>query len=251
VACVTNPVSGLGEQTLGSLMDNLYLCTMAGAGQIAAKRFADKDIVVGKSMALRRADLEALGGFVAAKDLLAEDFLTGVWVRERLHKRVAVADELIFNVSQRKSVGAFFKRYVRWTIIHRTCISLPTYLGQSLLNPLPWAALGALLAPAHWKVEALGALAGLTVVKLALDLTTFQVMRPGERTPWMAVPAVLLKDALLYATWLNGLVSHTVDWRGNRLRVLPGSRLVPPPSMPVEPLPEAKAAETAEELLAG
>ncbi len=36
-----------------------------------------------------------------------------------------------------------------------------------------------------------------------------------------------LKDALLFVTWLHGLVARTVVWRGNRLRVHSGSRLVP------------------------
>lgn len=247
VACVTSPVSGLGEQTLGSLMDNLYLCTSAGAGQIAAKRVAGKDIVVGKSMALRRTDLEAMGGFQAAKDLLAEDFCTGVWIRERLRKRVVVALQPVFNVSQRKSLRAFFKRYVRWTIIHRSCITLPTYVGQSLLNPLPWATMGALLAPAPWKLQWLGA---LVVAKTVVELSTFHAMRLGERTPWAkAVPAMLLKDVLLFATWVNGLVSRTVDWRGHKLRVLPGSWLQPPPSYQPTPLPETEPREP-EELVA-
>jgi hypothetical protein len=33
------------------------------------------------------------------------------------------------------------------------------------------------------------------------------------------------KDVLLFVAWCNGLFSRTVDWRGNRLRVLPGTRL--------------------------
>jgi ceramide glucosyltransferase len=239
VACVTSPVSGMGEQTLGSLMDNLYLCTSAGAGQIAAKRLAGKDIVVGKSMALRRSDLEAMGGFEAAKDLLAEDFCTGVWIRERLRKRVVVALQPVFNVSQRKSLKAFFKRYVRWTIIHRSCISLPTYVGQATLNPLPWAAMGALLA-----------LGALVTWKVAVELATFHAMRLGERTPWMkAVPALLLKDVLLFAAWVNALVNRTVDWRGHKLRVLPGSWLQPPPSYQPTPLPDSEPREP-EELVA-
>ncbi|WP_233610104.1 glycosyltransferase [Corallococcus sp. AB049A] len=91
VGCVTHPVAGLGEKTFGSLLDNLHLSSSAAAGMIAAKHVADRDIVVGKSMALRREDVEALGGFFSVKDVLAEDYVIGQWVTRKLGKRVVLA----------------------------------------------------------------------------------------------------------------------------------------------------------------
>jgi ceramide glucosyltransferase len=248
VGCVSHPVSGMGEQTFGSLMDNLYLSTTAGAGQISAKRVANQDIVVGKSMALRREDVESLGGFFSVRNMLAEDYVIGRWVTQRLRKRAVVARSPVYNVSQRKTVNAFFKRYLRWSITHHTCIPTVVYLGQSLLNPIPWALMGALLAPS-W--TSLGMLGGVTAFKVLTDMAIFAMLRP-ERTPWMTVPAVLVKDALLFVTWVNGLFSRSVDWRGNKLRVLPGSRLVPPAThLPVGAELEEAESEPANELLAG
>src|SRR5512138_1862328 len=60
VALVTHPVAGAGERTAGALLDNLTLCGSIAAGIAAAKRVAGKDLVVGKSMALRSRDLRAL-----------------------------------------------------------------------------------------------------------------------------------------------------------------------------------------------
>jgi ceramide glucosyltransferase len=166
-----------------------------------------------------------------------------------------VARSPVYNVSQKKSVKAFFKRYVRWSIIHHTCIPTPVYLAQSLLNPLPWALLGTLLEPS---LRALGVVGGVALVKLVHDLAIFQTLRPAQPLPSMAVPAVLLKDVLLFVAWANGLFARSVDWRGNKLRVMDGSRLLPPTSAPVEslpapaPAPQADAeAERSEELLAG
>ena len=42
-----------------------------------------------------------------------------------------------------------------------------------------------------------------------------------------AFGVVWLKDLLLFVTWIHGLFARTVVWRGNRLRVQAGSRLVP------------------------
>jgi ceramide glucosyltransferase len=246
VGCVTHPIGGIGEQTLGSLLDNLHLASSAAAGVIAAKRLADKDIVVGKSMALRREDVEALGGFFSVKDVLAEDFVIGQWVTRRLGKRVLVARTPVFNVSLKKCVGAFFKRYLRWSVIHHSSVGTGTYLAQGLLNPVPLALLGALLEPG---VATFAAVAAVALTKAAIDVTVFRLMRP-ERVSWRSVPAVLLKDALLFVAWCNGLFSRTVDWRGNRLRVLPGTRLAPVEAQAPLALSPSETSP-AEELLAG
>jgi ceramide glucosyltransferase len=239
VGCVTHPVSGIGEQTLGSLLDNLSLGANAAAGQISAKRLADQAIVVGKSMALRREDMEALGGFISVCNLLAEDYVIGRWVEQRLGKRVEVACTPVYNVSQRKSVTAFFKRQLRWSITQQTCLPRVAYVAQTALNPVPWAVLGALVSPS-WL--SLGVLGGVTLFKVLTDVAVFSMLRP-EPTPWRAAPAVLLKDALLFVTWVNGLFRRTVDWRGNKLRVLPGSQLVPPAAHLPYPAPEQPLAE--------
>src|SRR5262249_10520354 len=86
VGLVTHPLAGAGEQRLGALLDNLYLTTYIGPGVVAAKRLLGKDFVVSKSMALRREDLRALGGFEAVKDVLAEDYVTGRLVVGELGK---------------------------------------------------------------------------------------------------------------------------------------------------------------------
>ena len=245
VGCVTHPVAGLGEKSFGSLLDNLYLASSAAAGMIAAKRLAGQDIVVGKSMALRREDVDALGGFFSVKDVLAEDFVIGQWVTRKLGRRVVVARTPVFNVSLRKSVKAFFQRYLRWSVIHRTAVSPSTYLAQSLLNPAPLAVLGALLAPS----PTTGMVAMAVVLgKVAVDLATCRALR-AEALPWDAVPGVLVKDALLFAAWWHGVFFRTVDWRGTKLRVAPGTRLVParaPASVPEHTLHAHEALLTGE-----
>ncbi|MDC0709006.1 ceramide glucosyltransferase [Stigmatella sp. ncwal1] len=246
VGCVTHPIAGIGERTVGSLMDNLHLASSAAAGVIAAKRLADKDIVVGKSMALRREDVEALGGFFSVKDVLAEDFVIGQWITRKLSKRVVVARTPVFNVSLNKRVGDFFKRYVRWSVIHHMSVSTPTYVAQGLLNPAPLALLAALLEPSPESFTAAGAVA---LLKALLDLTVFRALRP-EPVSWSAVPVVFLKDALLFVAWCNGLFSRTVQWRGTRLRVLAGTRLAAAMAPRHPPLAPSDVGAR-EELLAG
>lgn len=221
VGCVTHPLMGEGEARLGSLLDNLHLASAIGPGMIAAKVVAGKDIVVGKSMALRRADLAQMGGFLAMKDFLAEDYFIGVRVSEILGKRVAVARGVVINVSKQKTPSDFLKRYVRWSVIHRSSLELGTYFAHALMNPFPLALIAAALCPRGSTLLAAGAVG---VLKVAIDLAAARSLRPGRYGP-LALLAVPLKDILVFAAWVNALFQTTVDWRGNALRVGPGSQL--------------------------
>ena len=120
-------------------------------------------------------------------------------------------------------MDAFFQRYLRWSVIHRTAVSPSTYVAQALLNPVPLAVLGVLLHP-----TALTACAAMTVAlgKVCVDVAVFRALRP-QPVAARAAAAVLVKDALLFAAWWHGAFRRTVDWRGTRLRVVSGTRLVP------------------------
>jgi len=129
----------------------------------------------------------------------------------------------VWNIAVEKSVGHFFRRYLRWSVIHRTAISFPTYLAESLLNPIPLAVIGCAL---RHTAGAATTLAVCAVLKPTLDAVAFSRLR-RELFSWRAFGVVWVKDLLLFVTWVHGLFARTVVWRGNRLRVHSGSRLVP------------------------
>lgn len=225
VMCFTSPVVGVGEQTLGSLLDNVHLASCVGAGMVAAPAASGKFLVVGKSMALRRPALQALGGFRAFVNILAEDYVIGVKMMER-RAGIYVAQQPVLNLSRDKGVRDFLARYVRWSVIHRTAISPLTYLAQSLMNPMPLAALGLALQPS---VPGAVVFAAVLLLKAFIDLACTKLLRTEPVGLW-ALASVPLKDVLLFGAWLNGLFSRRVNWRGNRLRVTTGSVLLPPES---------------------
>lgn len=233
VACVTSPIVGVGEKRLGSMMDNMHLGMAIGPGMVAAKVAGGQDIVVGKSMAMRRKDLEAMGGFYAARNHLAEDYVLGGRVRAELGKRVAVCHLPVYNVSQNRSVKDFFSRYLRWSVIHRTSIAFTTYISQAWLNPTPLAVIAFLLHPTR---AAALAVVGVALLKGILDMATVRQLRQEGFGFWAPLVS-LVKDFLIFAAWFNGLYDRTVVWRGNKLRVHHGSRLIPLEPATPEPLP--------------
>jgi len=232
VGCVTNPIVGIGERRLGSLLDNFHLGSSIAPGMVAPKVSPVKqDIVVGKSMALRRRALEALGGFHAARNVLAEDWVLGLGVRDRLHLKITECRLPVFQVSQDRSVSDFLDRHRRWCVIHRSLFKTSTYLAKGLLNVVPHALLALVLWPSRLT---LCCFAAACAWKIAADSLATRLFRPklfGAFTP----AAVLLKDLLLELAWLHGLFVRTVNWRGNVLRVHRGSLLVPEEAAPALP----------------
>ncbi|HEX9244407.1 MAG TPA: ceramide glucosyltransferase [Anaeromyxobacter sp.] len=236
VGMVTNPISGEGEAWVGSLMDHLHLASWVTPAMIAGKRLRLRDIVVGKSMALRRRDLEAMGGFDAVRNVLAEDYVMGQMVASVLGKRVAVARTPVRNVSARRSLRDFVGRYERWAVLQRHSVGRLTYSSFVLSNPVLLAALGAAVEPT---VPVLGALGGTCVLKIALDAAAARLLRPGGfRLRQLAmIPA---KDLAFGAAWAVGLFRNEVAWRGNKIVVGPGTRIVPLPAD--DSAPEAQVA---------
>jgi ceramide glucosyltransferase len=221
VGLVTHPVVGVGERSLGSLLDNLHLAGSVGAGMIGAKRVAGKDLVVGKSLAMRREDLDAMGGFAAVVNVLAEDWVMGKMVPDRLGKRVAMGRLPIRNVSRERSVIDFLKRYQRWAVIHRNAVGTRVFTFQVLLNPLAVSLVGAAVHPSAVAAYVVAAFATL---KISYDWAALRLLRgtsPTVKTLW----ASPVKDMLLFYAWAHGLSTRRIVWRSNRLRVLPGTRL--------------------------
>lgn len=224
VGLVTHLIAGAGERRLGSLFDHLHLTGCIAPGVMGAKRIAGRDLVVGKSMALRSSDLAALGGFEVAKDVLAEDYVIGCRVSRVLGKRVAVAHRPVVNYGASQGLRAFLGRYARWAVLHRTTTGRPIHLAQALLNPVLLAAAAAAADPA---LVSLSALAAVCAAKAALDGAAGRALRPGGyRLAQLAlVPA---KDLLVALPWARAIFRNVVRWRGKRIRVLEGTRIAGP-----------------------
>ncbi len=225
VGLVTHPIVGVGEARVGSVMDHLHLAGSIAPGVVGAKRIACRDFVVGKSMALRRRDLEAMGGFEAVKDVLAEDWAMGVRVGRVLGKRVAVAHRPVQNVSAGRTLREFADRYRRWGVIQRQAVGRLAYGAMALQNPV---LLAAVAAAVHPSASSAAWLLGTCAAKTALDGAAARALRPGgfRLRQLLLVPA---KDLVFATAWAYGLFRRDVAWRGTRLLVGSGTRIEAPP----------------------
>jgi ceramide glucosyltransferase len=224
VGLVTHLIAGMGERSSGALLENLHLAGGVATGIAAAKQIAGRDVVMGKSMALRREDLAAMGGLEPVKDLLAEDYVIGQMVPRLLGKRVELASRPVQNVVQDRTLGQFFHRARRWAVLQHALVGPWLYAAQVIHNPVLLATLALAAEPAPWTAAAWVAVAG---ARALLDGAAGSALRPGGFRPaqLLRVPG---KDLILGLAWIEGFFRRTVNWRGNRLRVLPGTRLAPP-----------------------
>ena len=101
------------------------------------------------------------------------------------------------------------------------CAGLLAYLGLLLENPALLAATAAAIEPSAASV----ALAAMCFTsRMATDALAGRLLR-GRRFALRALLVGGAKDLLCGAAWVYGLVSHSIEWRSNRLVVLSGSRL--------------------------
>lgn len=207
---VTCLYRGVPTGTLGSKLESLGISTDFMAGVLAARQIeGGLRFGLGSTLAFRRRDLEAIGGFEAIADYLADDYELGRRMAER-NLQVKLSESVVQTYLPAYNVAGFFSHQLRWARTIRA--SRPGgYAGLLFTFTLPWAALAVILARgATW---ALGLLAAALAARMAMALVTARlVLRDREFLRWFWLLPV--RDFLAVLIWLGGLAGHKITWRG-------------------------------------
>ena len=227
VGLVTHLVAGCGGDTWAAHCENLQLNVGIAPAVCAVRFLAGRTCVIGKSIFIRSDVLAALGGFQAVSQVLAEDYVLGRAV-QRAGFRTVVAKQPVLAWHEGWTFGRFFNRHGRWAVMRRR-ISVPAYLLEPLLLPMPWLVL-LLLANAQLQepvVNAKWIVAAMIGNMALIAITSWRLT--GRRISAEAWAISPLREVLTLLIWMRGWFVRRIEWRGKLYRIGKDSALSPCP----------------------
>jgi ceramide glucosyltransferase len=225
VGLVTCLYRGVPGRTLGSRLEALGISTDFSAGVLASGQLEGGiRFGLGSTLAFRRRDLEAMGGFEALVDYLADDYEIGRRIAER-GLEVRLSDVVVETFLPAYTLCEFVDHQLRWGRTVRDSRRWG-YLGLVLTFGVPWALLALVLSLllgrdvlAAWLL-----LVGVSSLRVAVALLVgWSVLRDRQLLPLL--PLLPLRDLIALLVWIASLAGHTVVWRGESFRLKNG-RLV-------------------------
>lgn len=214
VGLVTNVFVGVGGAGLGAALESVQLAGFCAAGVALPTALGDA-AVVGKSILVSRAELDALGGIARVADVLAEDYVLGKMF-QHAGRRVVVAPVVLENALGAMSLGAFFDRHLRWSMM-RFRLRPFAYLFEPLTCPLA-------VLPFAWAAMGPAALGWAVAMLFVRDVLASLALK-GTRELYRPLVYGWPREAVVLAVWAAALLKRHVSWRGHRVRVGAGTLL--------------------------
>ncbi|WP_020423631.1 bacteriohopanetetrol glucosamine biosynthesis glycosyltransferase HpnI [Cupriavidus sp. WS] len=191
------PVGGLWPALGAQFIDDWFAPSARVAHACGSRRFS-----FGATIALRREVLDAVGGFAALSDRLADDFWLGELTRQRGLRTVLSEVEVSTDVTE-THLAALWSHELRWLRTIRS-INPSGFAFIFITFTWPMLALAAWLAPQP------------PVLAVALAGIGARSLLAGSLGAALRAP---LRDVLLLAEWVAALFGDQVRWRGQMLSI--------------------------------
>jgi ceramide glucosyltransferase len=228
VAPLANPKTGLttclyrGRGFFGlpsvieSLLINCDFVPMVLTAHLIGQRNA-----LGASLVFKRQALDAMGGFPAVADYLADDNMLGEGIKQAGYT-VELLPYVVETILDSTTVADVWRHQVRWARTYRVLQPIG-WFSSIITHAVTWGMLSV--------VATGGALLGwaLFATAIGIRLGTLRAImrmlheRDTPRHLWM-VPA---KDLGFTAVWVASWLGRTVEWSGRTLRVRRDGRMAP------------------------
>jgi ceramide glucosyltransferase len=209
---VGNLFAGVGESQPSAVMENLQLNGFIASG-VAMASVCRATCVVGKSMLMPVRALDAIGGFAAVRNVLAEDQVIGVRLRKAGYA-IRLSHHVVENVNRRRSLRWFLNRHSRWYKIRRR-MALPAYAIEPAANLATVGLVWAFSGDSGIAWGGLLFLVGLGALRDALQTRRLRGSFPKLRHLLFSP----VKDILLLPVWFDAILNRRVQWRGHRFLV--------------------------------
>ena len=227
VTCLySGTASPVASPTLGSRLEALGISTDFVPGVLSA-RFLEKGLHfgLGSTLAFRRRDLEAIGGFEALLDYLADDYELGRRIAST-GKKVELSAATVVTSLPVYTLRQFFRHQLRWSRTIRDARRWG-YAGLLFTFGLPWA-LATLLAArgAEW---AWALLAMTCAVRLAVGFIAAIVVLNDDQF-FRYILLLPLRDLIAPLVWGTSFIGNRIHWRGDVFDLKDGRLTIAKPS---------------------
>ena len=201
-------------ETSAGAWEALGIATDFVPSVLVAPLFGVKEFGLGSTLVFRKQDLEKIGGFLAIRDYLADDYqlarrITGLGLRAHMSRTV------VETSLQAATWGEIWRHQLRW---HRTIrVSRGAYAGLPITNASLWALIAAICG------HPLIALA-LLIARLATAVLAGRMILQcpiTRRWIWL----VPFRDLWGLAVWFAGMFGTRVQWRDQHLQLTPDGRI--------------------------
>ncbi|MBD0261652.1 MAG: bacteriohopanetetrol glucosamine biosynthesis glycosyltransferase HpnI [Tolypothrix sp. T3-bin4] len=205
-----------------AILEAVGISTEYHASILVARSLEGMNFALGPTIAIRKSVLEAIGGFVAIADYLADDFQLG-YLPTQVGYKVVLSDYVIDHAIATESFLDLIHRQTRWNCCTR--VSRPWgYLGLIFTHGTPMSLL--------FLIVTAGSIFGWAIALLTLSIRLIMAWVVGVRSLKDPVAKkflwlVPLRDIITFAIWCNGFFGSTIEWRGRRLQLTKDGKLVP------------------------
>jgi len=208
VTCLYRAKAGA---TLGSCLESLGISTDFVPGVLVARQMEGGiHFGLGSTLAFRRSDLDAIGGFEPLVDYLADDYQLGKRISD-LGRRVVLSEVVVETFLPAYTLKEFVQHQLRWGRAIRDS-RRGGYVGLLFTFGLPWVSLAAVINYKEiWAWVLLVLVIGL---RFAVALVVgMKVLRDGQILNWLCL--LPLRDLLALVIWLASFSGNTIEWRGD------------------------------------
>lgn len=187
---------------------------------LQSKSLKPLDFALGAAMVTRRSELDAIGGFGALVDCLADDYQLGRLIAVR-NKRILLSPVVVECWSEAMSWEQVWSHQLRWARTIRVCQPAPWFFSL-LANATLWPCLWLLVHPTR---AVLLTATGCLLVRIA-TAQYHQRKLVRVRAPLSLAWLVPVKDLLQAVLWALSFLGSRVVWRDESYRVKAGGRLI-------------------------
>jgi ceramide glucosyltransferase len=215
VGLVTCLYRGIANSSLGSRLESLGISTDFCGGVLVAQTVENGlHFGLGSTLVFRRRDLQAIGGFEAFADYLADDYQIGSRIAA-FGMKVELSQVIVETFLPRYTLRGFAEHQLRWARTVRDS-RYWGYVGLGLTFGLPWAVLVLLFTRgAGW---AWGLLAMTLALRTAVAVVVGKLVL-RDRQVMGSLLLIPVRDVFAVLVWVFSFAGNGVAWRGDRFRL--------------------------------